>query len=87
MVMLRELADAGRVVLDQLSWLLPARWGYAAGASTVDIRTLFVQAQPDALWQHKPGIWALDIAMLIVLSAAAAALTYRKLTLKDAKRP
>ena len=26
-----------RLVLDQLSWLTPARWGFAASASTVDL--------------------------------------------------
>ena len=27
----------GRMVLDQLSWFTPARWGFAASASTVDL--------------------------------------------------
>ena len=27
----------GRLVLDQLSWFTPARWGFAASASTVDL--------------------------------------------------
>jgi hypothetical protein len=26
-----------RLVLDQLSWLTPARWGFAASASTIDL--------------------------------------------------
>ena len=29
-----------RIFLDQLSWVMPSRWGYAASASTVDLRTL-----------------------------------------------
>ena len=27
----------GRVVLDQLSWITPARWGFASTASTIDL--------------------------------------------------
>ncbi len=72
----------GRAVLDQLSWLFPARWGYAAGASTVDMRALFAQAQPDSLWQHLPDIWLLDLAMLVALAAVATGLTFRRLRLK-----
>ena len=30
----------GRLVLDQMSWFTPARWGFAASASTVDLITL-----------------------------------------------
>src|SRR5579875_2794160 len=30
----------GRLVLDQLSWAMPSRWGYAAAASTIDLRHL-----------------------------------------------
>ena len=30
----------GRLGLDQWSWLMPARWGYAAASSTVDVRHL-----------------------------------------------
>lgn len=72
----------GTAGLDQLSWLFPARWGYAAGASTIDLRSLFVQAQPDALWQHTPGIWLLSIAMLIVIGAIMAVITLGRLRTK-----
>ncbi|MCM6776146.1 ATP-binding cassette domain-containing protein [Nocardia sp. CDC159] len=71
-----------RVVLEQLSYLFPSRWGFAAGASTVDLRDLFVNAQPDALWQHEPVFWLLDIAMLLVLTAILSALTWWRLRLK-----
>ncbi|HXA12730.1 MAG TPA: ATP-binding cassette domain-containing protein, partial [Mycobacterium sp.] len=30
----------GRIFLDQLSWAMPSRWGYAASASTVNLRVL-----------------------------------------------
>jgi ABC-type multidrug transport system ATPase subunit len=72
----------GRVVLEQLSWLFPARWGYASGASTVNIREVFLNAQPDRLWQHTPGIWALDVAMLVVITTILAIITWSRLRLK-----
>lgn len=72
----------GRVVLEQVSWLFPARWGYAAGASTVDVRKLFPSAQPDNLWKHESGIWTLDVAVLGVLIIVLALLTWSRLRLK-----
>ena len=27
----------GRIVLDQMSWVTPARWGFASTASTIDL--------------------------------------------------
>ncbi|MBF6087048.1 ATP-binding cassette domain-containing protein [Nocardia cyriacigeorgica] len=71
-----------RVVLEQISWLFPSRWGYAAAASTVDIRTLFANAQPDKLWEHSAGIWLLDIAMLLVVTAILSVVTWHRLRLK-----
>ncbi|MFQ6324543.1 FHA domain-containing protein [Nocardia sp. CWNU-33] len=72
----------GRVVLEQLSWLFPARWGYAAGASTVNVREVFLNAQPDTLWQHKSDIWGLDVALLVVITVILAIFTWRRLRLK-----
>ncbi|WP_019929467.1 FHA domain-containing protein [Nocardia sp. BMG111209] len=71
-----------RVVLEQLSYLFPSRWGFAAGASTVDLRGLFSAAQPDALWQHKPAFWLLDIGLLLVITAVLSVLTWSRLRLK-----
>ncbi|MFI6870121.1 FHA domain-containing protein [Nocardia sp. NPDC050406] len=71
-----------RVVLDQVSWLFPSRWGYAAGASTVNVREIFANAQPDELWKHEVPIWSLDIAMLFVLALVLALLTWSRLRLK-----
>jgi ABC transport system ATP-binding/permease protein len=59
----------GRPVLDQLSWILPARWGYAATAATVDMWTLSPGpiSPKDSHWKHEQSAWLLDIAMLFVL--------------------
>ena len=61
----------GRAGLNQLSWLTPARWGYAAGASSIDFPNLVKVKQiptNDSIWQHSKHIFLLDMAMLAVLS-------------------
>ncbi|KXW66391.1 ABC transporter ATP-binding protein [Mycolicibacterium phlei DSM 43072] len=59
-----------RIVLDQLSWLTPARWGFAASASTIDlIRLVPGPLTPhDRHWEHTAGTWWFDMAMLAVIS-------------------
>ena len=57
-----------RMVLDQLSWLTPARWGLAAAASTADLTNTVVVAAKDSHWKHTASAWELDMVMLGVLS-------------------
>ncbi|MFJ4658207.1 FHA domain-containing protein [Nocardia sp. NPDC088792] len=71
-----------RIVLNQVSWLFPARWGYSAGGSTVNIRKLSASAQADTLWQHEPVYWALDMGMLAVILIVLALFTWSRLRLK-----
>jgi ABC-type multidrug transport system ATPase subunit/predicted component of type VI protein secretion system len=60
----------GRLGLDQLSFVMPARWGYAAAASTVDLRHLVPDTllSQDRFWQHNSKTWLIDIGMLTGLS-------------------
>jgi ABC transport system ATP-binding/permease protein len=58
----------GRLVLDQTSWLVPARWGFAAAASTVDLNNIEAGLPVDRLWRHVRGSWLLDMGMLLVLA-------------------
>ncbi|BBY43860.1 ABC transporter ATP-binding protein [Mycolicibacterium celeriflavum] len=55
-----------RLVLDQMSWFTPARWGFAASASTIDlIRLVPGPLTPaDRHWEHSAGTWLFDMAML-----------------------
>jgi ABC transport system ATP-binding/permease protein len=63
----------GRLVLDQLSWAIPARWGFAASASTADLHTIAPLLQTnDTLWSHHAGWWLLDMTALIVVGAVLA---------------
>jgi ABC-type multidrug transport system ATPase subunit len=62
---------AGRFGLEQVSWLVPARWGFAASASTVDVRAVNMLAASDDSWTHSVGWWLLDMAILLAFGAAA----------------
>ncbi|BBZ44249.1 ABC transporter ATP-binding protein [Mycobacterium parmense] len=59
-----------RIGLDQMSWATPARWGFAASASTADLLKLVPgPVNPkDSHWNHTPGAWWFDMAMLVVIS-------------------
>jgi hypothetical protein len=64
---------SGRMVLDQLSWLMPARWGFAASASTVDLRTVApLTPTNETLWSHASNWWLLDMTLLVILGLAMA---------------
>jgi len=59
-----------RAPLDQLSWVTPARWGFAATASTVGVTEMVKPPimPADAHWKHDAGTWIFDMAMLGALS-------------------
>ena len=71
--------------LNYVSWLTPARWGYAAGASSIDFPSLVKVKQihtKDPLWQHSDHIFILDMTMLVLLSAAYAGVVRWKIRLR-----
>lgn len=72
----------GRVGLDQASWFLPGRWGFAASASVVDLLKIApLMSVDDQLWHHELRWWALDIGVLLLLGAVAGFVVYRRLRL------
>jgi hypothetical protein len=75
---------AHRLVVDQLSWFTPARWGFAASASTVDLIKLVPtpQASNDLFWKHTPKRWIFDMGMLGVLCIGYATFVRWKIRLK-----
>jgi ABC transport system ATP-binding/permease protein len=62
---------AGRFGLEQVSWIVPSRWGLAAAASTVDVPAVNLLAAADDSWTHSSGRWLFDLAMLIGLGVVA----------------
>ena len=71
----------GRLVLDQLAWFVPARWGFAASASTVDLNAVEVGLPMDRLWRHVPSAWLQDIGMVVALGLLLAGLVRYRLRL------
>ncbi|MFI6766267.1 FHA domain-containing protein [Streptomyces sp. NPDC050355] len=58
----------GVPVLEQLAWLVPSRWALGAMAGTIDLHRLMPQGTSDPLFQHTPGVWLLNMGMMLVLS-------------------
>lgn len=69
----------GRPGLEQLSWLFPSRWGFAASASTIDLQKVTAVTDPvsgrpmpsstDPLWDSTPAQWGISIGVLAVMAA------------------
>ncbi|MPY56267.1 FHA domain-containing protein [Streptomyces spongiae] len=53
--------------LEQLTWLVPSRWAFAAMAGTIDLGRIMTD-RTDPLFGHSSGVWLLDVGMLVVLS-------------------
>ena len=76
----------GRLVLDQLSWITPARWGFAASASTIDLIKLVPGplTPKDRHWEHTASAWWFNMGMLGVLCLGYLSLVRWKIRLKGA---
>jgi ABC transport system ATP-binding/permease protein len=72
----------GRLVLNQLSWLVPGRWGFAAAASTVDLNHIEGGLPIDRLWRHARSSWLLDMGMLVLLAVVFTGLVRFRLRLR-----
>ncbi|BAN31356.1 FHA domain-containing protein [Mycobacterium avium] len=74
----------GRVGLDQMAWATPARWGFAASASTADLTKLVPGplTPKDSHWRHAPGTWWFDVGMLVLISTVYLGFVRWKIRLK-----
>jgi ABC transport system ATP-binding/permease protein len=64
---------ADHLGLEQISWFVPSRWGFAASASTVDVSAVDPLTGADKSWTHSTGQWLFNMAILIVFGAVATA--------------
>jgi ABC-type multidrug transport system ATPase subunit len=76
----------GKLVLGQLSWLSPSRWGYGALAATSNLNHISPPATApgtkpnlDTLWNQSAGNWLLEMAMQVVLMAIIIAIIWWRL--------
>ena len=75
----------GRLVLNQLSWLVPGRWGFAASASSVNLSNVEAGLPVDRLWRHVASAWLQDTGMLVALAAVLAGFVRFRLRLSARK--
>ena len=55
--------------LNQVSYLAPARWGFAAIAATVNLNVISVPgSKTDPLWSHTPSAWLTAMGLQILLT-------------------
>lgn len=70
--------------LEQLSWVVPSRWAFAAMAGTVDLAQITPgDLTGDPLFDHSAGVWLFNVAMLIVLSVLFGRLVSRLLRRRE----
>lgn len=67
------------VGLQQISWFVPAQWGFAAGASTANLRRVDSLAADAVTWTHYSGWWVFDMGMLVLFGVIAAGFTLYRL--------
>ena len=75
----------GKVGLEQVAWISPSRWGYAATAATSDLNKVLPAAAPgtpsgtDPLWNHTTVAWLTDMGVLLLLAVVFGLLAWRRL--------
>lgn len=65
--------------LQQISWFVPAQWGFAAAASTANLRRVDSLAADAVTWTHYSGWWVFDMGLLVLLGLIAAGFTLYRL--------
>ncbi|OBH56771.1 ABC transporter ATP-binding protein [Mycobacterium sp. E2479] len=65
--------------LQQVSWFVPAQWGFAAAASTANLRRVDSLAADAVTWTHYSGWWVFDMGMLVLFGVIAAGFTLYRL--------
>ena len=75
----------GRPVLEQLSWFVPAKWGFSMTASITDLGTI-TRGTPDPSWNHNlPALFA-DAEFLLCIAVALTCLLAYQIARLDPRR-
>ncbi|OBF08036.1 ABC transporter [Mycobacterium sp. ACS4054] len=67
----------------QISCFVPAQWGFAASASTVNLRRVDPLAANSEVWTHYSGWWVFDMTMLVLFGVGAAGFALYRLRPRD----
>jgi hypothetical protein len=74
-----------RPVLEQISWLVPAQWGFSMTAATADLSLLAIEL-PDPSWSHDVSVWYGDFARLVTIAAVLYVAIYVVIKRSDPQR-
>ena len=74
-----------RPVLEQLSWFVPARWGFSMTAATTDLSAI-TRGVPDPSWAHTATTWLVNAGLLLVIAAVLIGLLMHLLRRLDPRR-
>ncbi len=72
----------GKVGIEEVAWLTPSRWGFAANAATVNLNTIggfSAQHNADPIWNHTSRAWLIDVGAMVALFAFYSCLTWWRL--------
>ncbi len=72
----------GKLGIEQIAWLTPSRWGFAANAATVNLNLIggyTAQHDPDPVWNHTAHAWFIDVAAMGALFVFYSGLTLWRL--------
>lgn len=69
---------ADRAVLEQLAWVSPSRWGFAAMGATSDITAISLVGE-DPLWEPSAWVWLGCLMMLCLLTTVMSGAAMRRL--------
>ncbi|MHB1432211.1 MAG: ATP-binding cassette domain-containing protein [Streptosporangiaceae bacterium] len=88
-VMVQVIMTGGAVRVDragieQVAWFFPARWGFGAAASTMNLSVIVSPpgtpvTNPDPVWAHDARTWLTNMALQAALFAGFALLTWWRL--------
>ncbi|HWF81060.1 MAG TPA: FHA domain-containing protein [Streptosporangiaceae bacterium] len=72
----------GKAGIEEIAWLTPSRWGFAANAATTDLNTVggyTAGHNADPYWNHTPHAWLIDVGAMAVLFVLYSAITWWRL--------
>jgi ABC-type multidrug transport system ATPase subunit/pSer/pThr/pTyr-binding forkhead associated (FHA) protein len=82
----------GKPGLEQIAWFVPARWGYAAVASSIDLNRVLMAGNPnfksqpsDPLWDHTAATYLTDLACCMLVGVGCLVLCALLLRRADPK--
>ena len=67
--------------LNQVSYLVPARWGFAATAATVNFNEIIPPGafKPEAIWDQKPATWLTDMGLQALIGVVCLLIAWWRL--------